>query len=34
VEDWPVEKWIRYDQDNAARRKSIRSDSRYNNGAP
>ncbi len=24
VEDWPVEKWIRYDQDNAARRKSIR----------
>ena len=24
VEDWPVEKWIRYDQENAARRKSIR----------
>ena len=24
VEDWPVEKWIRYDQENAERRKSIR----------
>ncbi len=24
VEDWPVEKWMRYDQENAARRKSIR----------
>jgi site-specific DNA-methyltransferase (adenine-specific) len=24
VEDWPVAKWIRYDQENAARRKSIR----------
>jgi len=24
VEDWPVEKWIQYDLDNAARRKSIR----------
>lgn len=24
VEDWPVEKWIRYDLDNAKRRKSIR----------
>lgn len=24
VEDWPVEKWIRYDQENVARRKSIR----------
>jgi site-specific DNA-methyltransferase (adenine-specific) len=24
VEDWPVEKWIRYDLDNAERRKSIR----------
>jgi len=25
VEDWPVEKWIEYDQQNAERRKSIRS---------
>ena len=24
VEDWPVEKWIRFDQENTARRKSIR----------
>ena len=24
VEDWPVEKWIRYDQENTERRKSIR----------
>jgi len=24
VEDWPIEKWIRYDLDNAERRKSIR----------
>ncbi|OQB94512.1 MAG: Modification methylase MboII [Verrucomicrobia bacterium ADurb.Bin118] len=24
VEDWPVEKWIQYDQENAKRRKSIR----------
>ncbi len=24
VEDWPVDKWIQYDLDNAARRKSIR----------
>ncbi len=24
VEDWPVEKWIRYDAENAERRKSIR----------
>jgi site-specific DNA-methyltransferase (adenine-specific) len=24
VEDWPVEKWIEYDQQNAERRKSIR----------
>ena len=24
VEDWPIEKWIQYDLDNAARRKSIR----------
>jgi len=24
AEDWPVEKWIRYDQENADRRKSIR----------
>jgi site-specific DNA-methyltransferase (adenine-specific) len=24
VEDWPVEKWVRYDQENAERRKSIR----------
>ncbi len=24
VEDWPVEKWIRYDEQNAERRKSIR----------
>ncbi len=24
VEDWPIEKWMRYDQENAARRKSIR----------
>ena len=27
VEDWPVEKWIRYDQENATRRKAIRSES-------
>jgi site-specific DNA-methyltransferase (adenine-specific) len=26
VEDWPIEKWIQYDLDNAARRKSIRCD--------
>ncbi|HJQ25454.1 MAG TPA: DNA methyltransferase [Blastocatellia bacterium] len=24
VEDWPVEKWLQYDRENAARRKSIR----------
>lgn len=24
VEDWPVEKWLRYDRDNEKRRKSIR----------
>jgi len=24
VEDWPVEKWLRYDQENSERRKSIR----------
>ena len=24
VEDWPIEKWMRYDQENAERRKSIR----------
>jgi site-specific DNA-methyltransferase (adenine-specific) len=24
VEDWPVEKWLRYDEENARRRKSIR----------
>jgi len=24
VEDWPIEKWLRYDEQNAARRKSIR----------
>jgi len=24
VEDWPVEKWLRYDEQNAERRKSIR----------
>ena len=24
VEDWPIEKWVRYDQENAERRKSIR----------
>lgn len=25
VEDWPIEKWIQYDFENAERRKSIRS---------
>ena len=24
VEDWPIEKWMRYDEENARRRKSIR----------
>jgi site-specific DNA-methyltransferase (adenine-specific) len=24
VEDWPVEKWLRYDEENVERRKSIR----------
>jgi site-specific DNA-methyltransferase (adenine-specific) len=24
VEDWPIEKWVRYDEENAKRRKSIR----------
>jgi len=24
VEDWPIEKWLRYDEQNAVRRKSIR----------
>ncbi len=24
VEDWPLEKWLQYDSDNARRRKSIR----------
>ena len=24
VEDWPLEKWLRYDEQNAERRKSIR----------